>query len=68
MTSAVVSRPSANSATARSASRTTWALVRSSPSSETTLALPAPRNLRVRTDRLATLGVSVAATRVTMLE
>jgi hypothetical protein len=68
MTSAVVSRPSANSATARFASRTTCALVRRRPSSDTTLALPAPRKLRVRTDRLATLGVRVAATRVTMLE
>ena len=47
---------------------TTWALVSSTPSDEITLALPAPSPRDVRTARLATLGSTDAATRVTTAE
>ena len=67
-TSTATAVPSANVASTDRAPTTTWALVSSTPSSEMTLALPAPSPRDVRTARLATLGSTSRATRVTTAE
>ena len=67
-TSTTTAVPSENVASTDLAPTTTWALVSSTPSSEMTLALPAPSPRDVRTARLATLGSTSRATRVTTAE
>src|SRR5262249_15451823 len=63
-TSNRVSVPSVNAATPSRADPTTWALVSSSPSPVKITADPAPGPIR----RLATCGVSAAATALTVRE
>ena len=60
--------PSVNAASAPLAPATTCALVSNSRSSVITLALPEPLPRDVRTTRLATLGNTVSATEITVLE
>ncbi len=67
-TSTVTDVPSPKVASADTEPATTWALVSSTPASEITLALPAPPPRGERTARLATLGSTSRATRVTTAE